>query len=225
VEQAQRAVGGMEAERMVVEMEVEGKEEADVVVVDTAAVGTEAVGTEAMQAAASASRASTEAKDQEKICRCRRCLQAICSTLPPSMGQPVRVAIPTGELVITGAGDRIKPRKGIGVTLEKLGSRETIVGIQRMMWRIWRKVMKRARQGVSAEQELLAPQGMEARGNQQEGCRLIKLLLAMIHHKVVTVDLEEVIMGPGSREDQRLLPTIAKTTVTTESIHGRLKES
>jgi len=91
---------------MMVGMEVEFKEEAHVEEVDA-----EAVDTEATQEAASASRASMEAEDQKKICRCRKCLQAICSTLRPSMGQPVPVAIAMGQPAITGASIRIKLSK------------------------------------------------------------------------------------------------------------------
>jgi hypothetical protein len=78
--QAQWAAGDMEAQGMVVGMEVEAKEEAHVEAVDAEVVDTEAVDTEAMQEAASASRASMEAEEQKKLYRCRRCLQAICST-------------------------------------------------------------------------------------------------------------------------------------------------
>ena len=108
--QAQWAAGDMEAQGMVVGMEVEAKEEAHVEAVDA-----EVVDTEATQEAASASRASMEAKEQKKLCRCRRCLQAICSTLRPSMGQLVPVAIATGQPAITGVGIRIKIREGVGI--------------------------------------------------------------------------------------------------------------
>jgi len=120
----------MGAQGMEVRMEVEANKEADVEVVDTEAVDTEATGAEATQEAASASRASTEVKEQKKIRRCRKCLQAICSTLRPSMDQPVPVAIVTGQPVVTGAGIRIKIRKEVGIMLEKIDSRGTTVGIQ-----------------------------------------------------------------------------------------------
>jgi len=120
----------MEAQGTKVGMEVEAKEEAyvevvhmevvdmegvDTEAVDMEAVDMEAVDTEATQEAASASRASMEAKEQKKLCRCRRCLQAICSTLRPSMGQLVPVAIATGQPAITGVGIRIKIREGVGI--------------------------------------------------------------------------------------------------------------
>ncbi len=71
--------------------------------------------------------------------------------------------------------------------------------------------MKRAGQGVSGERELLTLRDMG--------------LLAMLHRQVAMVGLEEAITGLGLREDQRLLRTIAKTTVTTKPIHERPKES
>lgn len=52
-----------------------------------------------------------ETEEQQKLYRCRRCLQAICSTLRPSMGQLAPVAIATGRPVITGVGIRIKLSK------------------------------------------------------------------------------------------------------------------
>jgi len=85
--------------------------------------------------------------------------------------------------------------------------------------------MKRAGQGVSGERELLTLRDMGLRAIRREGRRHTTLLLAMLQRQVAMVGLEEAIMGLGLREDQRLLRTIAKTTVTTKPIHERPKES
>jgi len=83
--------------------------------------------------------------------------------------------------------------------------------------------MKRTGQGVSGERALLVLQDTGARVIRREGHHHIMGLLAMLHHKVAMVGLEEVITGPGSQEDQRLLRTIANTTETTKPICGRLE--